>query len=226
MSKRRYAVEMNAGQPAEQVAAEIIASLGGDARAALIELVLIVRALIEENQALAAAASPGYARRGPLDVSLKAAAPVASRLARRSAQNHSRAIQLQFAIRQMPKARVRWRHRENEREEAAYRSGCQHGAYAQPGARPNQHRHHRPGCFDRQEQEAHEGEACEVYKSEKAHEIEQREEKVHQAQATGRYHSPQNLNGLSSGYECVTASGHVRRLGLKPGPLQAGSFAL
>jgi hypothetical protein len=46
----------------EQVAEQVIADCGGDPRAAVGELVAIVGVLLEENRALAEAASPGYAR--------------------------------------------------------------------------------------------------------------------------------------------------------------------
>jgi hypothetical protein len=49
----------------EQVAARVIADCGGDPRAAVSELVAIVGALLEENRALARAASPGYVRQSP-----------------------------------------------------------------------------------------------------------------------------------------------------------------
>jgi hypothetical protein len=49
----------------EQVAEQIIADCNGDPRAAVSELVAIVGALLEENRALAKAASPGYARKSP-----------------------------------------------------------------------------------------------------------------------------------------------------------------
>jgi hypothetical protein len=45
---------------------EIIADCGGDARAAVIELVAIVPALGQENKTLREAASPGFARRRPI----------------------------------------------------------------------------------------------------------------------------------------------------------------
>jgi hypothetical protein len=49
----------------EPIAEQIIASCGGDARAAVIELVSLIGALRRENQSLAASSSPGYARRRP-----------------------------------------------------------------------------------------------------------------------------------------------------------------
>jgi hypothetical protein len=51
--------------PVEQVAAGVIADCGGDPQAAASELVAIIGALLEENRALAKAASPGYVRRSP-----------------------------------------------------------------------------------------------------------------------------------------------------------------
>ena len=42
------------------------AACGGDARAAVIELLAIIRGLIHENQMLREAASPGFARRRPI----------------------------------------------------------------------------------------------------------------------------------------------------------------
>jgi hypothetical protein len=44
---------------------DIIEECGGDPRAAVIELLAIVRSLIQENQALRGTASPGFARRRP-----------------------------------------------------------------------------------------------------------------------------------------------------------------
>jgi hypothetical protein len=44
----------------------IIADCGGDPRAAVVELLAIVRSLIHENRALREAASPGFARRRPI----------------------------------------------------------------------------------------------------------------------------------------------------------------
>jgi hypothetical protein len=52
-------------KPGDQTA-DIIADCGGDPRAAVIELLAIVRSLIHENQALREAASPGFARRRPM----------------------------------------------------------------------------------------------------------------------------------------------------------------
>jgi hypothetical protein len=49
----------------EAIAEQIIASCGGDARAAVIELISLIDALRRENQSLAASSSPGYARRRP-----------------------------------------------------------------------------------------------------------------------------------------------------------------
>jgi hypothetical protein len=48
--------------PVEQVAEGVITDCGGDPRAAVGELVAIIGALLEEDRALARAASPGYAR--------------------------------------------------------------------------------------------------------------------------------------------------------------------
>jgi hypothetical protein len=63
MSRHQNASEIGSALPVEQVAGRFIASLGGDARVAVTELVLIVRALIvEENRALAEAASRGFTR--------------------------------------------------------------------------------------------------------------------------------------------------------------------
>ena len=50
----------------DRTADEIIAECGGDARAAVVELLAIVRSLIHENQTLREAASPGFARRRPI----------------------------------------------------------------------------------------------------------------------------------------------------------------
>jgi hypothetical protein len=50
------------GLPVEQLAERIIADCGGDPRAAVSELVAIVAALLEDNRALARAASPGDVR--------------------------------------------------------------------------------------------------------------------------------------------------------------------
>ena len=49
-----------------QTADAIIADCDGDARAAVIELLAIVRSLISENQKLREAASRGFARRRPI----------------------------------------------------------------------------------------------------------------------------------------------------------------
>lgn len=54
--------------PIEQVAAKIIEDCNGDPRATVTELIAIVRALMADNEALREAASPGYARRGKLDL--------------------------------------------------------------------------------------------------------------------------------------------------------------
>jgi hypothetical protein len=55
-------------RPASSDAAvdDIIAECGGDARAALAELLAIIRSLIHENKTLRETASPGYARRRPI----------------------------------------------------------------------------------------------------------------------------------------------------------------
>jgi hypothetical protein len=50
----------------DQTADDIIAECGGDPRAAVIELLAIIRSLIHENQTLREAASPGFARRRPI----------------------------------------------------------------------------------------------------------------------------------------------------------------
>jgi hypothetical protein len=50
----------------DQTADAIIADCGGDPRAAVIELLAIIRSLIHENQTLREAASPGFARRRPI----------------------------------------------------------------------------------------------------------------------------------------------------------------
>jgi hypothetical protein len=50
----------------DQTADDIIADCDGDARAAVIELLAIIRSLIHENQTLREAASPGFARRRPI----------------------------------------------------------------------------------------------------------------------------------------------------------------
>ena len=49
----------------EQTADDIIAECGGDPRAAVVELLAIIRSLILETEALRRAASPGFARRPP-----------------------------------------------------------------------------------------------------------------------------------------------------------------
>jgi hypothetical protein len=56
---------------AEGVADSVIAEYGGDARAAVVELVAIVRHLSEEIGKLSAASSPGFARRAPRGVKPK-----------------------------------------------------------------------------------------------------------------------------------------------------------
>jgi hypothetical protein len=52
--------------PPDPTADDIIADCGGDARAAVIELLAILRSLIHENQTLREAASPGFARKRPV----------------------------------------------------------------------------------------------------------------------------------------------------------------
>jgi hypothetical protein len=49
----------------DRTADDIIADCDGDPRAAVIELLAIIRSLIHENQTLRQAASPGFARRRP-----------------------------------------------------------------------------------------------------------------------------------------------------------------
>jgi hypothetical protein len=56
----------NASPTAEPTVDEIISDCGGDARAAIVELVAVIRSLILENKTLRAAASPGFARRRPI----------------------------------------------------------------------------------------------------------------------------------------------------------------
>jgi hypothetical protein len=51
--------------PPDRTADEIIADCDGDPRAAVVELLAIIRSLIHENQTLSEAASPGFARRRP-----------------------------------------------------------------------------------------------------------------------------------------------------------------
>jgi hypothetical protein len=50
---------------ADQTADDIVAECGGDPRAAVVELLAIVRSLIHENQTLREAASLGFARKRP-----------------------------------------------------------------------------------------------------------------------------------------------------------------
>jgi hypothetical protein len=59
---------MNDAPPAtpDQTADQINADCDGDARAAVIELLAIIRSLIHENQTLRESASPGFARRRPI----------------------------------------------------------------------------------------------------------------------------------------------------------------
>jgi hypothetical protein len=52
--------------PPDKTADDIVAVCGGDARAAVIELLAIIRSLIHENRTLREAASPGFARRRPI----------------------------------------------------------------------------------------------------------------------------------------------------------------
>jgi hypothetical protein len=52
--------------PPDRTADEIIADCDGDPRAAVAELLAIIRSLIHENQTLREAASPGFARRRPI----------------------------------------------------------------------------------------------------------------------------------------------------------------
>ena len=49
-----------------QTADDIIAECDGDPRAAVIELLAIIRSLIHENRTLRETASPGFARRRPI----------------------------------------------------------------------------------------------------------------------------------------------------------------
>ena len=56
----------NASATAEPIVDEIIADCGGDARAAIVELVAVIRSLILQNITLREAASPGFARRRPI----------------------------------------------------------------------------------------------------------------------------------------------------------------
>jgi hypothetical protein len=71
LTRRSNAAAIDAGLdalprlPVEQVAEKVIADCGGDPRAAVSELVAIVGALLQENRALAKAASPGYVRQRP-----------------------------------------------------------------------------------------------------------------------------------------------------------------
>lgn len=50
----------------DQTAEAVIADCGGDPRAAVVELLAIIRSLIHENQTLREAASPGFARKRPI----------------------------------------------------------------------------------------------------------------------------------------------------------------
>ena len=56
----------NASATLEPIVDAISADCGGDARAAIVELVAVIRSLILENKTLRAAASPGFARRRPI----------------------------------------------------------------------------------------------------------------------------------------------------------------
>jgi hypothetical protein len=56
----------NASATLEPIVDDIIADCGGDARAAILELVAVIRSLILENKTLREAASPGFARRRPI----------------------------------------------------------------------------------------------------------------------------------------------------------------
>ena len=56
----------NASATLEPIVDDIIADCGGDARAATLELVAVIRSLILENKTLRQAASPGFARRRPI----------------------------------------------------------------------------------------------------------------------------------------------------------------
>jgi hypothetical protein len=58
--------EKPAVAPSDQTIDGVIADCGGDARAAVGELLAIVRSLVHENQTLREAASPGFARRRPI----------------------------------------------------------------------------------------------------------------------------------------------------------------
>ncbi len=57
--------ESSASPNVDQVADQIIADCGGDARAAVVELVGLVRHLANQNTALIEASSPGFVRRPP-----------------------------------------------------------------------------------------------------------------------------------------------------------------
>jgi hypothetical protein len=50
----------------DRTADDVMAECGGDPRAAIVELLAIIRSLIHENQTLREAASPGFARRRPI----------------------------------------------------------------------------------------------------------------------------------------------------------------
>ena len=57
----------NASATPERIVDDIIADCGGDARAAILELVAVIRSLILENKTLREAASHGFARRRPIE---------------------------------------------------------------------------------------------------------------------------------------------------------------
>jgi hypothetical protein len=70
-SKLKTVEEAPRQTPVGEVADDIIAGYGGDARVAVIELLAIVRHLSEEIRSLSVASSPGYARRPPRPASPK-----------------------------------------------------------------------------------------------------------------------------------------------------------
>ena len=57
---------LTASAAEEPIVDDIISDCGGDARAAIVELVAVIRSLILENKTLRAVASPGFARRRPI----------------------------------------------------------------------------------------------------------------------------------------------------------------
>jgi hypothetical protein len=65
VTKDESAAPEAAGFDAAGIAEEIIRNCGGDARAAVVELISIVRHLAEEVDRLNAADSPGFVRRAP-----------------------------------------------------------------------------------------------------------------------------------------------------------------